>query len=109
MEKFGKNLLKYCNEVIYKLMGEVNESSNVSTGGHILEKRSERSSGWAMTAGSMCGLPRLVEDQRDGLFGLAADTLEKAVALGSRTLGTVIFVYSASTNKTRDLAKFSMT
>ena len=42
--KFGKILLKYCNEVIYKLMVGVNESPNVSTEGHILE-RSERSSG----------------------------------------------------------------
>ena len=55
----------------------VHESPKVSTQGHILERRSERSSGWVRAAGSMCGLPRLVEDQGNGLFGLAADTFEK--------------------------------
>jgi len=36
--KTGKILLKYCNEVIYKLMVGVNESPKVSTEGHILER-----------------------------------------------------------------------
>ncbi len=44
--KVGNILLKYCNEVIYKLMVEVNESPHVSTEGHILERRSEHFSGW---------------------------------------------------------------
>ena len=58
----------------------MHESPKVSTQGHILERRSERSSGWVRAAGSMCGLPRLVEDRGNGLLGLDACTFEKRQA-----------------------------
>ncbi len=103
MDKFGKILLKYCNEAIYKLMVGVSESSNVSTEGHILERRSERSNGWVRAAGSMWGLPRLAEDQGNALFGLAAYTIEKRQA-GDQLHWRVIFVQGSYRRIVRTLS-----